>query len=171
MSLFGSLGGLTSILPIGGGEGGGVGGAGDIVGGLLGTVSGLLGGHDETLVDTGEILGTPDDANNSPTLDLDLFSEPRETHQPSAISVGILPEMVGEKNLLDADLLSGSYGAKYLLTADVGPDGFGPIVSGSILGDLENPLDNPIDLQLLGTPITDVLGGDLPGGDLLGGLL
>ncbi|OQM76219.1 hypothetical protein BFN67_15085 [Pseudaminobacter manganicus] len=64
---------------------------------------------------------------------------------------------------MDADLLSGSYGANNLLTADLGPDGFGPILTGTILGGG----DNPLDLQLLGTPISDLLGGD---GGLLGGL-
>ncbi|WP_139789069.1 hypothetical protein [Manganibacter manganicus] len=124
--------------------------------------NGLLGGHDGTLIDTGSILGAADASATNPIIDLDLISEPRAVHQSGSIDVGILPQIDGH-SLLDADLLSGSYGANNLLTADLGPDGFGPILTGTILGGG----DNPLDLQLLGTPISDLLGGD---GGLLGGL-
>ncbi|OQM76835.1 hypothetical protein BFN67_11565 [Pseudaminobacter manganicus] len=64
---------------------------------------------------------------------------------------------------MDADLLSGSYGAGNLLVLDAGPDGLSPILTGTILADP----DHPIDLQLLGTQLPDLLGD----GGLLGGLL
>jgi hypothetical protein len=132
---------------------------GDLLGGVLGDEdNGLLGGHGDTLIDTGTILGTQDVATNSPIIDLDLVSEPRAEHELSAVDIGILPEINGH-NLLDADLLSGSYGANYALTADIGPDGFGPILTGSILGGG----DNPLDLHLLGQPLTDLLGGNILG--------
>lgn len=136
---------------------------GGLGGGGIGGITGLLGGHGRTLVDTGAILGEQDLGTNEPIVDLDLMSNPQATHQPGAIDVGILPG----PNLIDADLLSGSYGANNLIVADVGPDGFGPILTGEILA---NP-DNPLDLQLLGAQIPDVGGllGGL-GGGALGGL-
>jgi hypothetical protein len=119
----------------------------------------LVGGHDATTVDTGTVLGEEDAARNSAVIDIDVDSAPRETREPAPIHVHALPEdsfdflpsPIGGQPLLDADILSGSYGATYLIAAEVGPDGIGHVAT--VGAPLEG--DEPVEITVLDTSVGD----------------
>ncbi len=120
----------------------------------------LVGGHDTTAADTGYLLGQDDAAPNSALIDLDVDSAPRESREDAPVRVSVLPESfnflpgeMGGQPLLDADILSGSYGANYLIAAELGPDGIGNVVW------VTAPLsgDDPVAITVLDSPIGDFL--------------
>ena len=73
-------------------------------------------------VDTGSVGSGPDNADNDPVIDADVFSNP-DGDSP-IIMVGLLPESSTGNNLVDADILSDSTGARDYIAADIGPDIF-----------------------------------------------
>ena len=128
------------------------------------------------LIDTGEITqqtGLPlngvDNAEAQPVgADLDVLSfRSADGNTGGFLEIGLLPEASNGWSLSDLDVLSGSYGASHLLSADLGPDiSSEPVIGASILGHE----DQPFRLEILGVPVLDPLneiGGDAGGMDSL----
>ena len=128
------------------------------------------------LIDTGEITqqtGLPlngvDNAEAQPVgADLDVLSfRSADGNTGGFLEIGLLPEASNGWSLSDLDVLSGSYGASHLLSADLGPDiSSEPVIGASILGHE----DQPFRLDILGVPVLDPLneiGGDAGGMDSL----